>query len=261
MALVRREAATVVRTPTYLVLIAGVATVLLGLAMTAAGVGYVPTVLTLLTPVEVLVPALSVAFGYRAMLGDTERGEREMLLTFPVTPGEYVLGVYLARGAPPVGVVVGVLGLVATVVAVGGGADTDVIVSHSGADSLVLFGRFVFLTAVLGLVALGVALAVSTVARSARDALSLALLGGGGLVVGVDLALIVGLDAGIVHQGTLGGLVAVSPASAYRGLVLDAVVGPVYGAPVTGVPVWQYAASLLVWLVAPPLVATRVGDR
>lgn len=257
-AFVRREVATVARTRTYLVLAAGFALGLLALTWVAGAVGYVPTALALLTPVELLVPALAFALAYRTVRGDEERGELDMVRTFPISRGTYVAGAYLGRATALVGVVVGSLLLVALLVGLVGGAKTDVIAAHGGADSVVLFLRFTFLTALLGQVALGVALLVSVVARSTRSALALALVGVGLLVVGLDLALVAGVGGGVVSAGSLGPLVALSPTSAFRGLVLESVVGAVQGGSVTGVATWQYGLGLLLWLVAPPVLATAL---
>ncbi|WP_255152012.1 ABC transporter permease [Halorarius halobius] len=254
-ALVRREVATVLHTRTYLVLAAAVTLGLLGLTWVAGAAGYVPTALALVTPVELLVPALAFAVGYRAVRGDEDRGELDMLRTFPISRGTYLAGVYLGRAAALVVAVVGSLVAVLLLVTVVGGTKTDVIAAHGGADSVVLFVRFTFLTAVLALVALGMALLVSVVARSSRSALALALVAGGLLVVGLDLALVAGVGSGTISGGALGPLVAFSPASAYRGLVLESVVGAVQGGAVTGVPAWLYGVGLLAWLVAPPALA------
>lgn len=254
-AFVRREVATVAHTRTYLVLAAAFALGLLALSWVAGAAGYVPTVLALLTPVELLVPALAFAVGYRAVRGDEERGELDMVRTFPVSRVQYLTGVYLGRATALVAAVIGSLLLVALLVGIVGGAKTDVIAAHGGADSVVLFLRFTFLTALLALVALGVALLVSVVARSTQGALALALVGVGLLVVGLDLALVAGLGAGTVSSGGLGAFVALSPSSAFRGLVLESVVGAVQGGSVTGIPTWQYGLGLLLWLVGPPALA------
>ncbi|MFC7081678.1 ABC transporter permease [Halorussus caseinilyticus] len=98
-AVVGRELTTVVRTRAFLALAGGFAAVVAVLAWTAGAVGYVPLVLDLLTPVEVLVPALALAFGYRSVLGDDERGELDVIRTYPVSRATFVLGVYLGRAA------------------------------------------------------------------------------------------------------------------------------------------------------------------
>ena len=70
-----RELTTVVRTPAYVLAAAGFVVVVLGLALASGLTGYVPLAVDLLAPVEVLVPLLAVAFGYRSLgegTGETE---------------------------------------------------------------------------------------------------------------------------------------------------------------------------------------------
>jgi ABC-2 type transport system permease protein len=244
-----RELTTVVRTRAFLALALGFAVVVVGLAWTGGPAGYLPAVLALLTPVEVLVPALALAFGYRAISGDATRGELDVVRTFPVARSTYVVGVYLGRAAALLVAVLSPLLAVVPLVALAGGTKTDVIASFAGADSFVLYVRFVVLVAGFALVVLAVALAVSTIARSGRSALVAAVTVALLLVVGLDLAVVTGLGVGIVGDAGLGYLLALSPNSAFRGLVLDTVVG---AAAPTGPAARPVAAvlGLLAWLVA-----------
>ena len=246
--LIDRELRTVARTRAYLVLSVGFALVVLGLAWTGGTAGFVPVVLTLLTPMEVLVPALAVAFGYRAVLGDARRGELDVLRTFPVTRFEAVLGVYLGR-ASALFVAVSLPLLLAGVLAgLLGGASSTVFVTHGGADSVLLYLRFVVLTAVFALVTLAVALVVSTAMTSLRGAIALGVALVVVLVVGLDLGLVAGLAAGVVPDWALQWLLALSPNSAYRGLVLQTVVGPVGLADVRAAPALANVVGLALWL-------------
>lgn len=222
----RRELHTVVRTGTFLVLTAVLAVVLLGVAWVGGGLraGYVPTAVDLLTPLELLVPAVAVAFGYRAILGDAGRGELEVIRTYPVSSWQLVVGVYLGRA---VGVVVAVgipLVLVFLAIALTGTESVQVYATHAGADSPVLFARVVVLTVLFALVVLAIAIAISAVAGSARSALALALVALVLVIVGADLALVYGFGAGIVGDDSLLYTLALSPLSAYRGLVLETAV-------------------------------------
>ena len=73
--IVGRELRTVVRTRTFLLLGFALTAVLLGAAWVGGGLGagYVATTVDLLTPLELLVPIVAVAFGYRAVLADERR--------------------------------------------------------------------------------------------------------------------------------------------------------------------------------------------
>jgi ABC-2 type transport system permease protein len=99
-----------------------------------------------------------------------------------------------------------------------------VLAAHGTLDSALLYVRFVVLTALYAAVALALAVAVSAVVRTTRQALA--------AVAVVFLTVAVGLDLGLV--AVLAGsdpsvpgfdvLLAASPTSAYRGLVLESVV-------------------------------------
>ncbi|WP_135827612.1 ABC transporter permease [Halorussus halobius] len=243
-----RELTTVARTRAFLALAAGFAALVAALAWSAEPTGYAPLVLDLLTPVEVLVPALALAFGYRTVLGDRERGELDVVRTYPVSRATFVVGAYLGRAAALlVAVVVPLFGVAALVPAVGG-VGTTVVASHAAADSPVLYVRFVVLAAAFALVLMAVAMAVSATARSTRAGLAVAVALGLALVVGFDAGIVAGLAGGVVGDDALGLALGASPNSAFRGLVLSTVVGGVE----SSAPVADPAASLFglaAWLV------------
>jgi len=261
--IVRRELRTVARTPTFFILGAALTAVLLGVAWLGGGLrsGYVPTAVDLLTPLELLVPIVAVAFGYRAVLADQQRGELDVLRTYPVAPWQIVAGVYVGRA---VGLAVAVLAPLAVV----GGAvavvdhDTAIIyATHTGADSPLLYARMVVLTVLFALVVLAVAVAISAVASATRSALALAVVALVVLLVGADLALVYGLSVGILGDGSLIHALALSPLSAYRGLVLETAVivaagtGPRTAAPLSSL------LGLALWWLASLSVATYAVKR
>lgn len=243
-----RELWTVARTRAYLVLSLGFAIVVLGIAWTGGTTGFVPVVLSLLAPIEVLVPALAVAFGYRAVLGDARRGELDVLRTYPVSRPEVVIGVYVGRAAALLVSIAVPLLLAGVLVGLLGGARSTVFATHPGADSVLLYLRFVALTWVFALVALAVALVISTTITSLRGAIALGIALIVALAIGFDLGLIAGLAAGVVPDGSLRWLLALSPNSAYRGLVLETVVGPVGIVDVRAAPVVANVVGLVLWL-------------
>ncbi|ELY89232.1 copper ABC transporter permease, partial [Natrialba hulunbeirensis JCM 10989] len=97
--IIARELRTIARTRPFYLLALALAAVVLGVAWTGGGIraGYVPTAVDLLTPLELLVPVVAVAFGYRAVLADEQRGELDVLETYPVSSRSIVLGVYVGR--------------------------------------------------------------------------------------------------------------------------------------------------------------------
>ena len=252
-----RELRTVLRTRAYLLLVVAVTAVLVGTTWIGGGMqaGYVPAIVDLLTPLELLVPIVAIAFGYRAITDDKRRGELDIVHTYPLSSWHIVAGIYLGRAVGVTAAIVVPLGVVATGVVV---TEPDVAVvyaTHAGADSPVLFVRFLVLTVGFALTMLAVALAVSAIASAARTAIALAVLVLVVLLLGADLALIYGFSTGIIGDRSLIYSLALSPLSAYRGLVLETAVIVASGVgPRTAAPL----ASLLglgLWTVVSLAVA------
>lgn len=256
----QREFTTVLRTPLLLALSAGFVLVVVAVAWLGGRAAYISLVLDLLTPLEVLVPVLAFAFGYRALLGDRESGELETIRTYPVGGGTYVTGVFLGRAVALLAVVFLSLFGAAVLVPLGGGDGSSVIASHATVDTPGLFLRYALLTAVFAVVALAVAILVSAGARSTRGGLALATGAVIALVIGLDSSLVAAVTGGFVAASDLATLLVVSPASAYRTLVLQTAIAPagvnvpagadaVFGA--LGLSVWfggaLALAAVLVW--------------
>lgn len=249
-AVIGRELLTVARTRSYYALLVGVSLIVVGFALAGggAGMGYIPTTADLLLPLELLVPAVALAFGYRTVVGDARRGELAVLDTYPLSPWGYVLGVYIGRA-------IAVLFVLAVPFAILGGyvattePEISAVATHGGVDSPVLFLRFALLTALFALSVLALALAVSALAWSGRTALVLAVLVLGAIVVGADLLLVRGVGAGWLPIEDLPTALALSPTSAYRGLVMETVLstplvsGQRFASPVASL------LGLLGWLV------------
>lgn len=262
VAVIHRELQTVIRTRAYLALAGLLLAVSVGVVVAggSASAGYVPAVADLLTPMELLVPLVAFAFGYRALLDGVESGEQAVLRTYPLRTWEYVLGVFLGRAAGVAGTIILAFGAAGLVIAFVPADVVTVYASHRGADSPLLFARFVVLTIGFGGAVLAVALAVSAAARSTRSALALT---GGALlvlVIGIDLVIVDGLGADWLDEGLLGGAVAASPNGAFRGLVLETAIGVAGDAPRAVSPVVA-VVSLGVWTVLGLVVAILALDR
>ncbi len=239
-----RELQTVARTRTFLGLGVVLVVVFLGLAWVGGGAraGYVPTIVDLVTPIELLVPVVAIAFGYRAILADRARGELAVLETYPLRPRELVAGVFAGRAVGLLAAVIVPLGYVGALTAVAGEEPHANYASHAGADSPLLFVRFVAVTALFAVVVLAIAIAISALANATRSVLSISVVALVTLLVGLDLALIYGLEAGFVAEAQLAETLAISPLSAYRGLVFETIVVTAAGTgPQTAAPL----ASLL----------------
>lgn len=227
-AVIERELWTAARTRSLLAVAAGFLLVVLALGGLATGGtgGYVAVAIDLLTPLELLVPLLAFAFGYRAVRGDAERGELAVLRTYPLTAAEYLVGAFVGRAVVVVGTVLAGLLAAGAVAALAAPSPVQFLASHAAGDTMVVFVRFLVLTAGYAAVVLALALAVSAVARSTREALALAAAVLVAVGAGFDLALVAALGRGLLGAGGAAVAVALSPASAYRGLVLVTVADP-----------------------------------
>ncbi|SFR41565.1 ABC-2 type transport system permease protein [Halogeometricum rufum] len=256
-----RELRTVVRTPALLALSAAFAASVVGVAWagTGGGGGFVPLTLDLLTFVEVLVPLLAFAYGYRTIVDDRLTGELDVLRTYDVSRFAYVGGVYVGRGVALVGTVVVALVLGGALVPLLTADVPTFLAVNTAADSALRFVRFVVLAAAFTLVVLAATLAVSAAARTVRTAFALAAVLAALFVLGIDTTLLAGLAAGVVPADGVGALLAFSPNSAFRGLVLSAAVGVVGGAEVAaGDPLWNLVGLFVWWAVGLGVAVWRV---
>ncbi len=244
-----RELRTVARTPALVFLAAVFAASVVGVAWAGTGGsgGFVPLVLDLLAFAEVLIPLLAFAFGYRVVLDDRRAGELDVLRTFEVGRLAYVGGVYVGRAAVLVALVVGSLFAAGLLVPALTADQPSFLAGNAAADSALRFVRFVALAAGFALVTLAVTLGVSAAARTLRTAFALAAALTAAFVVGVDTAVTAGLAAGVVPPDGVVVLLAASPNSAFRGLVLSEAVGVVGGAAVNAGSAPLNAAGLLAW--------------
>ncbi|MFA9425434.1 ABC transporter permease [Natronorubrum sp. A-ect3] len=261
--IVGRELQTIVRTRMFFILGIAFAAVLLGIAWVGGSVeaGYVPTVVDLLTPLELLVPVIAIAFGYRAILGDEQRGELDVLETYPISNREIVLGVYTGRAVGLLTVILVPLVAVAAMVFLFEADGLSIYATHSGADSPILFARFIVLTLLFALTVLAVAIAISSLVSATRSALALSVVALVGLVIGLDLLLVYGFSIGLIGDSALIHSLAISPLSAYRGLVFESVVvvaagtGPAVASPIASI------VGLVVWLGASLGIAVWALNR
>lgn len=262
-ALLGRELRTAARTRSYYLLGLAIGGILLGLTLGGGGAatGYIPTVVDLLLPLELLVPVVAIAIGYRAIPADLDRGEVAMLDTYAVSPATYVGAVYLGRAAVLSAIVGGALVVVGLLVAITAAPDTGVFATHSGVDSPILFGRFLVLTLLFGNALLAVVLLASVVVATMRTAIVAAIGAVLVVVVGGEAAILLGVLDGVFGESTLQIALGLVPNSAYRGLVFETVVSVLsagesgYASPLVsmvGLLLWTagslgLAAGLLGW--------------
>ena len=254
----RREILTVLRTRAYLALGVGYIAVVVAAAWFSGGAesGYLPAASSLSTPTELLVPVVGFALGYRVVLSDRSTGELDVLKTYGIGRAEYVLGVYAGRLVALSVILVAPLVVVAALVWTQSGPSITVIAWHGGVDSPLLLARFAVLTVVFGAAVLSVAVAVSAVSGSVRSALALVVLVWITLALGADLGVISSVVADAVSDDAVVWLTSLSPNTAFRGLVLETVVG-VASSNVRATSAVASTVSLGLWTVAPLLVAVK----
>ena len=261
-AVIRREVSTAVATKTNLGLWIGFVAVLLAVAWFGGGmqVGYVSTIIDLLTPLELLVPVIALVFGYQAILADERRGVLDVLRTYPIRPWQMVIGVYAGRAIGLVAIVATALSTLIYPIFLTEAHRPVFYATHTGSDSVGLFLRFIVLTVCFALVVLAVAIAISALVGTTRTAIAAAGVATFGLLFVADIALVFALSRGLVAESSLASSIAISPLSAYRGLVLETTVAVTAGTgPRTASPLASALGLVIWWLGSLLAAAVAVG--
>ena len=249
------------------VAIATVLMVLFALALTFAGAAPTGTLKANLLTVSVtsmttlatyLAPLLGLLMAFDAIAGDVERGGLALLLTYPATRTEILIGKFLAH-----------LGTLAFAIAVGLGSAGIAAAAAGGADagSISALIRLIWSAILLGAAFLALGYAVSATTRNPGAA--------AGIAAGVWLVLVVLYDIGLL--GALvydnGGvftrevfpwLLAANPADAFRLFNVASSEQVALATGLTGaadvVPGWLAPLSLVLWpVLALALARTAFG--
>lgn len=243
-----RELFTVARARGYLALFGVVLAVVAGIGLLGGQPRYLPTIADLLLPLELLVPIVAIAVGYRSIASDAQRGELAVFDTYPISSTQYVLGIFLGRAIAVVAMLTLPLVIVGGYLTVTTTETPSLLATQQGIDSPIIYARFLVLTLLFGLTILSVSLALSALARSRRTALILA---GAALifvVVVLDLLVLRGFTTGRLGTDGLLTVLALSPTSAYRGLVFETVLGTPGLSAAQAAPLLS-TVGLLFWLL------------
>ncbi|ABV94930.1 nitrous oxide maturation protein NosY [Dinoroseobacter shibae DFL 12 = DSM 16493] len=227
-----------------------------GSAPTSGGLGVDRLSVTVasLTSLSVyLVPLLALLMSFDAIAGEVERGTLPLLLTYPITRQEVLLGKLLAHLAVlTLAVVVG-YGLAA---AIAFASDSD-----AGAG-LVALWRLTWTSVLLGATFLGAGYGLSALARRPSGAAGLAIGLWLGLVVLYDLALLAAIVAdggGWFTTDVFPYALLANPADAFRLFNLTASGAMAAASGIGGaagtIPVWQSLLPVLIW----PICATALA--
>lgn len=206
------------------------------------------TVASLTSLAVYLVPLLALLMSFDAVAGEVERGTLPLLLTYPVSRAEVLLGKLGAH-----------LAILALAVGLGYGLAAAVTFAFDArsVDGLPELWRLGWSSVALGATFLGAGYAVSAIARRPSGAAGLAIGLWLGLVVLYDLALLAAVVAdngGWFTTEAFPFALLANPADAFRLFNLAAagaggVAGGVGGA-ASMIPLWQSLLPVLLWPVA-----------
>jgi len=200
-----------------------------------------------------LVPLLALLLAFDAIAGEVERGGMALILTYPVTRGELLMGKFVAH-----------IAALALAIAIGFGMSglSAWAAGGAGSHSLVALARLTGSAVVLGATFLAIGYALSALARSPGAAAGLAISVWVVFVVLYDLGLLGALvydSDGTFARRIFPWLLALNPADAFRLFNLAgsdqlALATGLTGA-ATAIPAWAAAVSLGVWPVAAMVLA------
>jgi Cu-processing system permease protein len=191
---------------------------------------------------------------FDAIAGEVERGTLPLLLTYPVSRPEILLGKLLAH-----------LAILTLAVAVGYGiaAAAALLLDPEAAAGLPALWRLLWSSVLLGATFLGVGYAASALARRPSGAAGLAIGIWLGLIVLYDLGLLAAVvadDGGLFTTKVFPLALLANPADAFRLYNLAASQATAAAAGVAGaantIPLWASLASILLWPVAALALAT-----
>lgn len=200
--------------------IAGATILLAALAFALAFLGSTPTGLLDVKPLAVtvvsissltifLVPLIALLLGYDAIVGEQERGCLLLMLTYPVSRTELILGKFLGHAA--------ILAF-ATLIGYGAAGAAAAMTGSVDADSWRAFGGLLLSSVLLGLAFLAIAYLISVIVTERSTA--------AGLAVGIWLLFVIVYDLALMgmlvaSKGGVGAdifpsLLLFNPADAYR---------------------------------------------
>lgn len=213
------------------------------------GVDRLSVIVASLTSLSVyLIPLLALLMSFDAIAGEAERGTLPLLLAYPISREEVLIGKLLSH-----------LAILAVAVLLGHGlaAGVALLTDENALQGLPALARLSWSSVLLGATFLGAGYALSSLSRRPSGAAGLAIGLWLGLVVLYDLALlsaIVADNGGWFTTRAFPVALVLNPADAFRLFNLNASDATAAAAGVGGaagsVPIWQSLASVLLWPLA-----------
>lgn len=248
--------------------VVAIALLLAGLALTLAFLGAVPTGVVKVSPLGVtivslsslsvfLLPLIALLLSYDAIVGEIDRGTMALLLAYPVTRWQVVLGKFLGHCS---------ILAVATVIGYGAAALALGVAGSGDSETWRAFATLIATAVLLGGVFIALGYCISALVRDRGTA--------GGIAIGVWLFFVVIYDMALlgllaadqgrtITGGVLTWLLLFSPTDAFRLINLAGTPGVANFAGLAGLAanvkpsVATLAGALALWLLAP--LATTVA--
>ncbi|KAB2943160.1 MAG: ABC transporter permease [Hyphomicrobium sp.] len=251
--------------------VAAITLLLAALAFALTFIGSSPTGLLEAKPLAVtvvsissltifLIPLIALLLGYDAIVGEHERGCLLLMLTYPVSRLEIVVGKFLGQAT--------ILAL-ATLLGYGTAGAAAAAMNGADAESMLAFVGLTISTILLGLSFLALAYLISVLVRERGTAAGMAVGVWLFFVIVYDLALMGGL---VASQGRIGAsvfpnLLLLNPADTYRLFNLTAFEGIRQFSGMAGLSASVHFAPLvllavlLAWVAIPLSLAARLFER
>ena len=208
-----------------------------------------------------LIPLIALMLSYDAMVGEFERGTMMLLLAYPVTRWQIIMGKFLGHV---------LILLIAIVVGYGGTVVALTLVTGSGTEGWQAYVTMMATSLVLGAVFIAMGYLVSVIVRERATA--------AGAAIGLWLVFVVLYDLLLfgaltldkdqqISQQLFSTLMLVSPTDAYRVLNLSLFEGVSEAAGIAGVASEAGMSSLLligamlIWIILPLLATLLVFQR
>jgi Cu-processing system permease protein len=218
------------------------------------------TIASLSTLAVFLIPLIALLVSYDSFVGEKENGTLLLLLTYPITKGELLLGKFIGQG----GIIT-----VATLLGFGIGA---VVLTQSldTASVLSTFTVFISTAILLGLSFTAIAFIISLVVTEKSKAAGLALIIWFVFALVFDLVLLaalVGMEEGLTEQG-LNQLMMFNPTDIFGltnlselALTESTSSGTLAIAVNSDIPQWQLYSLQTLWIAAPLAIAFMIFKR
>ncbi len=218
------------------------------------------TIISLASLAVVLIPLIALMLSYSAFVGEYEQGTMLLLLTYPLSRAQLLLGKFLGQGA-----------ILAVSALLGFGVAALAIVSFSDVDAaevLSTFGGFIVSAVLLGWVFVALAFVISVIAAEKSRAAGLALLVWFLFVLVFDLGLMALLVAseGDINRELVPLLLLLNPTDIFRLLNYLMINAESYGgvlqiAQQSQPTMGMLIAVMVIWIVAPLALAWTLFKR